>query len=101
MALNFITANETNRRLVEEHAKVRDEAVNAINKIIRDAQALPVAVPKKLFTDVDCVRAELLRKLRDEAGWRVSSDQDGAVQGSPDGFVWLDHPYYGKREEGK
>lgn len=73
---NFVTAAETVQRLSNEHATLRDQAVEKINALIRESKHLPVYVLEHHFTQVDAVRMHLLRKLREEAGWSVHGPDD-------------------------
>jgi hypothetical protein len=49
-----------------------DAAVLAINKLILECKQLPVRLPKDLLTDDPVVREELVSRLTQVAGWRVS-----------------------------
>lgn len=99
---NIVTAAETNRRFADAHKELRRSAVCEINKLIRKAERFPIEVPRALLTDVPEVRAELLRKLREESGWRVTVGPDpDAIQTDNDGLnYYLWHPHI-RHKEGK
>jgi hypothetical protein len=68
---NFITFSDANKRLSDKYSEMREKAVEEINKLIKAAEELPVKIPMSLIPQIDSVRRELMRKLREEAGWHV------------------------------
>jgi hypothetical protein len=76
---NFITSQETNRRIALQNREAMDKAVEEINKIIRLADGFPIAVPRALFTDNNAVKWELLRKLREDSHWVVEDRAMGPI----------------------
>jgi hypothetical protein len=78
----FVTRDQTVARIASRHTSEIVKAVEDINKVIKEAPDLPVKVPAGLLTSIDSVRAELIRKLRQEAHWVVH-------------FRYADHSYTG------
>lgn len=75
----FITKNTMVAKLANTHAAAMGKAVEDINLCINRAKAWPIRFPASLLTDIADVRAELLRRLEQEAGYRVSFEEDGVV----------------------
>lgn len=69
---SFVTRDETISRHASRHASEMARAVDAINKLIRTSEALPIDIPIDVFPKTDCVRHEVIRQLRESSGWKVS-----------------------------
>ncbi len=97
--INFISASMTNQRFSNEHSALRDDAITKINEIIRKAREFPIVVPRALFTDIESVKYELLRKLREESGWQIAMERPETIVEDGGLYVYINPPY--RREETK
>lgn len=76
----FVSFVQVNKRVAERNRETMDKAVTEINRLLQAADALPVRVPCALFSDIPSVHTELLRRMRDESGWRnMEIEVDGQV----------------------
>lgn len=91
--INFISADDTNRRIAQQNKEAIEKAVNDVNKLIREADNFPVIVPRSLFPDQPSVKYELFRKLREESGWVVEERGPAPVPVKPD-EIQLPGKYY-------
>lgn len=78
---SFITATSVNTRFANANAEAMDKAIRDINEVIKKADSFPIRVPGSLFPAPPSVRYELIRKLRDEAGWAVDVKTTAGQQG--------------------
>lgn len=83
----FVTKNTTLMRISSKHMVDMRLAIDQINKVIQEAEEFPIKFPSTLLGTIHVLRHELIRKLKDEAGWTIYFENKGAYQGVLDDQV--------------
>jgi hypothetical protein len=77
----FRTRNQTVMRIASKHVAVISKAIEEINAVIDAHEDHPIKFDASLLGDIESVRQELIRKLKEEACWSISFESKGAYIG--------------------
>lgn len=81
----IITKNQTLMRISSRFTQETSQAIDKINAVISKAEDWPIRFPASHLGTIETVRHELIRKLKDEAGWVVTFEANGAYLGVLEG----------------